>query len=161
MKKKLLSLFVTALLLVMFVSCGSNNISSGYDSGYEDGYEDGYAAADEAYQDGYNEGLSELESFKENNMIVPYLLEELICEGKYDTVDGILTSDIYLDVLLGEYVGDGSTMLLHKSSCEDVYYISYNDMVFYADDKHSALDNGFTGHDCVGELYTFDEIWGN
>lgn len=159
MKKKLLPLFMTVLLLVAFTSCGSSNSTSGYDSGYEDGYEEGYAAAEEAYQDGYNEGIAELESYKENNMIVPYLLEELISEGKYDTVTGILTSDIYLDLLIGEYVGDRSTMLLHKSSCEDIYHISFDDMVFYADNKYSALDVGFTSHDCIKSIY--DEVWGN
>lgn len=175
MKDEMLSiLFCAAFLFVAIIltsSCDSGyqdrydaGFSAGYDSGYEDGLEEN-EKHDDAYQDGYNEGIAELETYKEENLIVPYLIEELISAKKYNLVKEILDSDIYYnDAILGTYVGDSEKKILHSGNCEALRSIPVKRYVIFNDNDSAALENGYKKHSCIKDsTFTQEEIkeiWG-
>lgn len=176
MKKEILSiLFCASFLFVAILltsSCDSGyqdrydeGFSAGYDSGYEDCLEEN-GKHDDAYQDGYNEGIAELETYKEENLIVPYLIEELISAKKYNLVKEILDSDIYYnDAILGKYVGDREKKFLHSGNCEALRDMPVKRYVIFNDNYSAALENGYKKHSCIEtDVFTDEEIkeiWGH
>ena len=176
MKKEISSiLFCAAFLFVAILltsSCDSGcqdrydeGFSVGYDSGYEDCLEEN-GKHDDAYQDGYNEGIAELETYKEENLIVPYLIEELISAKKYNLVKEILDSDIYYnDAILGKYVGDREKKFLHSGNCESLRGMPIKRYVIFNDNYSAALENGYKKHSCIEtDVFTDEEIkeiWGH
>lgn len=162
MKSDLLSIVCCAVFLfaltILTSSCGSEpSYSAGYDSGYEDGYYEGANDASEAYNDGYNEGLSELERYKEEHLIVPYFVDELISSGRYQVVRDMLNTDLfYPSAILGEYVGDEKTKVLHTGDCEALNNISMDRYVLFVDNAKNAIENGYEAHSCVDTSFLDD-----
>ena len=162
---------VIALTILSFTSCDSSsenkneyasNSSSDYESSYYDEEDEDYVGKDpdEAYNDGYNDGLSELETYKEEHLIVPYLVDELISSGQYSIVQEMLDTDIFSSsAILGSYVGDSNSKTLHSGDCDELKNIPMKYYVIFADNYSHPLENGYTAHSCIEDDILDDDPW--